>query len=154
MGAQIPTHLSSWSRAGISKRSRNFMFELFSNPGQMTTDEVISEIASIPTVSSGIFLNNEGSCELTLNIRKYYGKMTKKSNYLWRSESKSNHLIEVNSDIKFRSISPDSSIFLIGRAEKDSKCFLEIWKNNSSFQFLSCIDLSSFHGDFCTDGIL
>ena len=115
-------------------------------------DLLVCGIASIPTVSSGMFLNNHGEFELNLNIRKYYGDMTKKSNYLWRSDCKSSGLIDACPDVKFRSISPDGAICLIGRGDKSSKLYLEIWKNDSSFQFSTCVNVSSLHGDYCTDG--
>lgn len=40
---------------------------------------IITEIAAIPTISSGNFLDNSGeNVELNLNIRKYCGNLSKK----------------------------------------------------------------------------
>lgn len=110
---------------------------------------LISEIAAIPTISSGTLLDNSGeNFELTLSIRKYCGSIAKKSNYLWKSNGS---LAESNSEIKFRSLSPNAEILLIGKSSGEKERFIEVWNENGN-QFVTSINVSSIHDDFCTDG--
>ena len=150
IGAHTPTHFSFLRRAGMSTLSRR---SIKLTPVNMIDTQLLTEIASIPTVSSGNLLS-DGSFELNLNIRKYSGDLTKKSNYLWKS-SGSGPLSEINSEIKFRSFSPDGNYLLIGRSfcgsEKEKYFFLEVWGDMGN-RFLSSINVSKIHGDFCTDG--
>ena len=110
---------------------------------------VITELAAIPTISSGIFVDNSGiNLEINLNIRKYCGSVSKKSNYLWRPESS---LVETNGEIKFKSLSPDAKNLLIGRSSGEKDRFIEIWAAGGQ-QFVTSINVTTVHGDFCTDG--
>ncbi len=127
-------HDASWS---FSKPRR---FHL------MINTQLVSEISAIPTISSGNLLSDK-TFELNLNIRKYSGELSKKSYYLWRSPA----LIETSSEIKFRSFSPGGETLLIGRNSGDKDCFIEIWKDKGSC-FISSINVSNIHGNFCTDG--
>ena len=115
---------------------------------------VITEIAAIPTISSGNFLDNSGeNIELNLNIRKYCGNLTKKSNYLWRSGAAASlSLVESNDEIKFRSLSPDAKTLLIFRSSGEKERFIEIWRTAEGQEFVTSINVSNIHGDFCTDG--
>ena len=113
--------------------------------------QLITEIASIPTVSSGLFLQNEDNFELNLNIRKYSGDFTKKSNYIWRSNDQTAYLSESNAELKFRSYSPDGEVLLIGRSSGEKDRFIEVWLNGGC-RYSSSIDASTIHGDFLTDG--
>lgn len=111
--------------------------------------KLITEISAIPTVSGGT-LFRDTSFELNLNIRKYLGDLTKKANYLWKS-SGCGPLVETNSEIKFRSFSPDGISVLIGRSSGEKDRFLELWVDEGK-RFLSALNVSSIHGDFCIDG--
>lgn len=120
-------------------------------------EEIVSTIAAIPTISSGYFLGKEEEFELNLSIRKYCGNVTTKSSYLWRTGG-SDSLTEMNPNVKFRSLSPDGSLCLIGRTEpsegnggKSSKHFIEVWSGNS---YKKSISLNMIHSDFCTDGTM
>jgi hypothetical protein len=110
---------------------------------------LVSEIAAIPTISSGNFTDNSGkNFDLNFNIRKYCGDVSKKTSYLWRSDGP---LIETNGEIKFKSLSPDSQTLLVGKSSGEKDRFIEIWKDGGKY-FSSLINVSSVHGDFCTDG--
>lgn len=110
---------------------------------------LITEIAAIPIISSGTFTDNFGEkIQLYLNVRKYCGDISKKSNYLWRSDGP---LTETNGEIKFRSLSPNSRTLLVGRSSGEKDVVIEIWEEGGQ-RFSSLITVSSIHGDFCTDG--
>lgn len=110
--------------------------------------QLITEIASIPTVSSGNFIHNDDDYELNLNIRKYSGDFTKKSNYIWQSNGQ---MCESNSEIKFRSYSPDGKFLLIGRSSGEKDRFVEVWSSCGRC-YASTINVTNLHGDFLTDG--
>lgn len=111
---------------------------------------LITEIASIPTISEGYFIDNSGeNVEINLNIRKYCGEVSKKSNYLWRSGGS---LIETNAEIKYRSLSPDAKTLLIFKCSGEKERFIEIW-NEGGQQFVTSINVATIHGDFFHDGI-
>lgn len=113
----------------------------------MINTQLVSEISAIPTISSGNLFSDDKTFELNLNIRKYSGDFTKKTNYLWRSSA----LIETSPEVKFRCFSPDGEALLIGRNSGDKDRFIEIWKDKGNC-FISSINVSSIHGNFCTDG--
>lgn len=110
---------------------------------------LITEISAIPTISSGNFVDNSGeNIEINLNIRKYCGSVSKKANYIWRCGGS---LVEGNGEVKFRSLSPDAKTLLIGRFSGEKDIFIEIW-TAGGHQFVTSINVSTIHGDFCTDG--
>lgn len=111
---------------------------------------LISEIASIPIVSSGNFMPFNDDFELNLNIRKYSGDLTKKSSYVWRS-GKESSLTESNPEIKFRSYSPDGEILLIGKCLDETSRFIEVWLDGGC-RYSTSINVSNIHGDFLSDG--
>ena len=129
-------------------------------------DEYIADIAAIPVISSGMFVkfkfqssenenNFDLNFDLNLSINKFQGELTKTSNYLWKSHGATG-LMEIRSEIKFRSFSPDGSIYLVGICNFNSSTNcnsnqIEVWVDGGS-RFLSCINLSNVHGDFCIDG--
>lgn len=127
----------------------------------MIDESVLTDIAAIPVISSGMFVRSENEnfeFELNLAINKFQGELTKTSNYLWKSnnEAGSMGMNEIGSEIKFRSFSPDGSIFLVGIFNSNSnemKNFIEVWADWGT-RFSSCINLTNVHGDFCIDGTL
>ena len=158
MGAHTPTHFPLLSNSGMSTLSRCFIwiFESYTpcNDHKMNDrqSQLITEISSIPTVSSGFLMQNETDFELSLNIRKYSGDCTKKSSYIWRSNEPSSPLTECNSEIKFRSYSPDGNILLIARSYGEKDQFIEIWVDGG-YRYVSSINVTKLHGDFLTDGM-
>lgn len=110
--------------------------------------QLITEISSIPTVSSGIFTGFSDDFELNLNVRKYSGDFTKKSSYNWRPNGQ---LTESNSEIKFRSYSPDGKVLLIARTSGEKDRFIEIWLEGG-LRYATSINVNKLHGDFLTDG--
>lgn len=156
MGAHTPTHFSLLNNSGMSNLSRCFMgFWWVSTPCIKpmidSQTQLITEIASIPTVSSGNFIHDDNNFELNLNVRKYSSDFTKKSSYIWRSNDQVGSMTESNSEIKFRSYSPDGKILLIGRSTGEKDRFIEVWLNGGSC-FSFSINVTSLHGDFLTDG--
>lgn len=128
----------------------------------MLDESILTDIAAIPIISSGMFIRSEGresdKFELNLTINKFQGELTKTSNYLWRSDSgeeSTMSMVEIGSEIKFRSFSPDGSIYLVGlgKDSNDFKNCIEVWVDGGT-RFLSCVNLSNVHGDFCIDGKL
>jgi hypothetical protein len=113
---------------------------------------LVTEIAAIPTISDGYFVDNsDENVELNLSIRKYCGTVSKKSNYLWRSGTGGGSLLETSGNIKFRSLSPDAKTLLIFRSCSEKEHFIEIWIAGGQ-QFVTSIDVAAIHGELCTDG--
>lgn len=112
-------------------------------------NDTISGIAAIPTINNGFFINESANnFELSVTVKKYHGKITKKTSYSWRENGL---LSEVSPDIKFRSLSPDGRILLVGKSSGEKERYIEIW-TQSGCVFLNPIDVSDIHGDFCIDG--
>lgn len=115
----------------------------------MKNNQLLTDIAAIPTVSSGALLSSE-AFELNLTVRKYSGDLTKKTSYIWKSCEKG-PLIEVTSEVKFRSFSPDGQTLLIGKSSGEKDRYIEIWTDGGN-RFVSSINVANIHGDFCSDG--
>ena len=142
----------------MSTRSRCFMTSILNTPvKRMFDDTVLTDIAAIPVISSGMFVRRDcENCdfELCLAINKFQGEVTKTSNYLWKWNNAGGPLgmNEIGSETKFRSFSPDGSICLVGISDSSSNNFIEVWVDRGT-RFSACINLSKVHGDFCVDGI-
>lgn len=125
---------------------------------ERTTEQMMTDLASIPTVISGQFLADECGVEVVLSVRKYSRDTTAKATLVWQSGG-AESLVETVPEIKFSCMSPDGRVRLVGRGEKangdkTAKHVIEVWREGVyTASVAASVAGTRLHGDFCMDGI-
>lgn len=123
------------------------------------SEQLVAEVASIPTITSGSFLiGGAGAAfEVNLAVKKYSGEVTAKGAVTWKPGDAMN-VYEASADVKFKVLSRSGRHFVLGRevrgvgAQAAPKRVVEVWRDGRYGGVV--LDVSKVHKDFCVNDTL